>query len=454
MTHEDFVMEMNEKYPHIKIMSKYKNKASKMNCFCTLCNNEITRRADYLLNENTNMNCPHKSGRSKSHEQYVKEVSIKNPDIEVIGEYIDSYTKIHVKSKKCIHDWHAYPERILQGTGCPYCAGRIIVNGVNDMVTVAPWMVEYLVNKEDAYKYRATSTSYTDFKCIYCGHIKNYQIQNVYYHGFCCPVCSCGISYPNRIGHSLLSFLPVDNYITEYSPEWIGNRRYDNYFEYKGNKYILEMDGGFHYTDNNLSGQSYKEIKEIDETKDILAIKHGIIVIRIDCSKANIIDISNNILNSELSNVFDLSNIDWNEVDKKATSNLLKEICDYYENISIDTVEIAKKFNIGVSTVYTYIKKGVSLGFCTYNKEKVEQLRREKISKYASNKYTEPVDVYLNNQKIYTFENIFICEKQLNLIYPNKNFKRRDIRRCCLGKGKKHRGLIFVYSNGIKEGIM
>lgn len=62
-------------------------------------------------------------GKSKTHEEYVKEVEIKNPNVEVIGIYINAKTKIDHRCKK--HDviWSAKPENILHGNGCHLCKG-------------------------------------------------------------------------------------------------------------------------------------------------------------------------------------------------------------------------------------------------------------------------------------------------------------------------------------------
>ena len=46
-------------------------------------------------------------------------------------------------------------------------------------------------------------------------------------------------------------------------------------------KYIIEMDGGFHYKDNNMNGITFKQSKEIDNQKDKLAADRGINVIRV-----------------------------------------------------------------------------------------------------------------------------------------------------------------------------
>jgi len=56
--------------------------------------------------------------KRKTHEQYVAEVAIKYPDIEVIGEYINSSTKTAHKHKTCGNVWYVRPNSILRGCGC------------------------------------------------------------------------------------------------------------------------------------------------------------------------------------------------------------------------------------------------------------------------------------------------------------------------------------------------
>lgn len=59
--------------------------------------------------------------QKKTHDEYVAELAIKNPNIEVIGNYngnhvkIDHYCKIHNKI------WGIAPANVLQGQGCSEC---------------------------------------------------------------------------------------------------------------------------------------------------------------------------------------------------------------------------------------------------------------------------------------------------------------------------------------------
>lgn len=60
--------------------------------------------------------------RKKTHEEYVNEVLIKNPSVDVVGTYINSNTKITHRCKICEHEWEAFPLNVLKGCGCPNCA--------------------------------------------------------------------------------------------------------------------------------------------------------------------------------------------------------------------------------------------------------------------------------------------------------------------------------------------
>lgn len=59
--------------------------------------------------------------RRKTHEEYVQEVAVMNPSVEVVGEYINSGTKLMHFCK--IHNvyWESIPTNILKGAGCNIC---------------------------------------------------------------------------------------------------------------------------------------------------------------------------------------------------------------------------------------------------------------------------------------------------------------------------------------------
>ena len=72
-----------------------------------------------------------------------------NPDIEVVGKYIDSSTKIAFNCKVCGCQWNATPNSILQNQGCPEC-GRRRINTAH--TKTHEQFVEDLARKNDTVK--------------------------------------------------------------------------------------------------------------------------------------------------------------------------------------------------------------------------------------------------------------------------------------------------------------
>lgn len=64
--------------------------------------------------------------KKKTHKDFVEELLIKNPNIKVLGEYINARTKIKVQCLIDDHIWYATPDNLLRGYGCTKCAGNAV----------------------------------------------------------------------------------------------------------------------------------------------------------------------------------------------------------------------------------------------------------------------------------------------------------------------------------------
>lgn len=78
--------------------------------------------------------------------------------------------------------------------------------------------------------------------------------------------------------------------------------------------------------------------------------------------------------------------IDINECDKKANGNIIKIVCDKwneYQNVSkvLNNIDFVKSR----VTIIKYLKKGTELGLCNYN-PKLELIKSIKANSYYSNK--------------------------------------------------------------------
>lgn len=118
-THEQYVNELLMINPNIEVIGLYTNTHSKILHRCKIDEYEWEARPHDLLR---GKGCPICAGtKKKTHEEYVKEVSILNSNIQVVGGYIGNKTPI---LHKCVIDgceWYASPTNILKGKGCPKC---------------------------------------------------------------------------------------------------------------------------------------------------------------------------------------------------------------------------------------------------------------------------------------------------------------------------------------------
>lgn len=312
--------------------------------------------------------------------------------------------------------------------GCSCCCRRTAVKGINDIATTDFWMIDYLADKEDAYKYVSQSNIWTIMRCPTCGFEKEMRISTLYANGFACNKCYDGFSYPNKFIINLLDQLNVD-YKNEYSPKWIGRKAYDIFIP--SFNLIIEMDGGFGHGNRDTNYMTKEESKNLDEWKDEQAKKHGLEVVRIDCDYGDILTrfefIKHNILKSKLSNIFDFQYISWLECNEYASKNIIKEVCLYYELNKDDIFmnDIYKKFKISNNALVRYLKIGTKVGWCEYD---------------VNHRYKKVFVKELNE----TFDTIANCEKELSERYC-KRFSRGNIHMVCTGKRKSHHGFHFEF---------
>lgn len=127
-THEEYVEELKIKNPNIEVVEQYINAKTKIMHHClihdvyweiqpsnVLCGNGCPRcKAERLHNKH-----------ARTHEQYIEELAMANPNIIVLEQYIDTHTPILHKCLIDGYEWKAMPYNILYHTGCPKCSGKM-----------------------------------------------------------------------------------------------------------------------------------------------------------------------------------------------------------------------------------------------------------------------------------------------------------------------------------------
>ncbi|EGT3606928.1 hypothetical protein FKF97_11035 [Clostridium perfringens] len=355
------------------------------------------------------------------------------------------YYKYHCN--KCGNEDWIREGNLINYRGCPICANKKIVLGINTIWDTDRWMCDLGVSEEDAKRYSHSSHKKVNVECSDCGREKSIALSSIYnYKSIGCP-CGDGKSYPEKFIMNLLEQLSI-NFETEYSPKWIKPKRYDFYI--KDLNCIIESHGLQHYSEiTNFSSYGGKELRkeqENDKYKKEAALANGIkYYIQLDCRESNLEWIKNSILNSELVELFNLSNIDWFQCAEFANKNIVKEVCNYWNNKREDetTTDLMKIFNLDKSSIIEYLKKGAKLSWCDYNPKEEMSKRGSKYGKNSAKK----VEIFKDGLSLGVFESLSELERQ-----SEKNFGVKllvsQVSNVCNGRRKQYKGYTFRYING------
>lgn len=285
----------------------------------------------------------------------------------------------NVKCLICGYKFTIQEGNLNKGDGCSVCSHHKTLKGFNDLWTTSSEIAENLTNPEEGYLYSKFSNKKLDFTCNKCKtHVGMKIISNVANYGFSCPACGDGISYPNKLLYNLLMSLDI-NFDREIKFDWclypsFSNTSINSYGIYDfvlwDYKTIIEMDSGLGHGNNTYSNSivSSEELLYKDNQKTKLAIENGYNIIRIDCqyydmSKRS--SICKDSIIKHLSNILDLSKIDWEELDRKCQNSSLISTCTLY-NQGYKIVEIKDKLKLCESTIIDYLHKGNELKLVNY----------------------------------------------------------------------------------------
>ena len=441
-THEEFVNEIKEKYGNeYEILEKYTNAHKKI---------LVKHKCGYEWNVSPNKllqgrGCPVCGGtKKKTHEEFVQEIKDKYVgEYSILGKYFNNNTKILVKHNKCGYEWKITPSNLLQGKGCPVCSGKIAKLGINTIWDTDRWMIDLGVSEEDAKKYSKGSEEKITIVCPDCGKEKKMMIYKIYnYKSIGCS-CGDGKSYPEKFIFNLLEQLDVD-FETEYKPKWIDNKRYDFYV--KSNNCIVETHGEQHYKQTSRKGKRVRTLQEEqknDRYKKETALSNGIkYYIELDCRESNLEWIKNSILNSELNKLFNLSTIDWQQCAEFANKNIVKEVCNYWNNKKEDetTTNLSELFKVNKNTIINYLKRGNKLGWCDYDSKEETVRASSKSGKNNSKK----VEIFKNNQSLGIFPSCTELSRQSEELFGVR-LLISSISAVCKGERKQYKGFIFKY---------
>ena len=345
----------------------------------------------------------------------------------------------------------------MKKQGCSCCCHnpQVIVKGINDIGTSHPEFINYFVNLEDIYKFSYGSSKKALLKCPNCECEKYLCLSNltVNNRNFPCDNCCDNIPIPEKAMFNVLKQLKENNQLKNFKTQltrldykWIDKFKYDFYlYDYN---IIIETHGLQHYEENSNWKMSLEEVKENDNLKKKLAFDNGIKekdYIVIDCRRSELEFIKQNILNSQLNILFDLSKIDWESLWIAVQKSIMLEACEIKKNNpQYFILDVADILNIGYQTTRSYILRGSKIGLCTYNsKEEIKrswELNKDRTIKTQG----KPVEIFKNGISLGVFRYVGELINKSNKLF-GVSFSGGSISMVCNGKTKQYKGYTFKY---------
>ena len=319
--------------------------------------------------------------KRKVYSEYVAQVTKINPNFDIISQYLNNKCDVSYRCKKCGFTDHARADALYKYRPCRNCEGNgWITYGINDFYTLRSEIAKYMEDQELAHRIGLNSHNDVWFRCPDCGtRFKNKPV-NVVKCGLSCPSCSSGRSYPNKFMFHILKNIGI-NFINEFSDKWTDGYLYDFMFEVKNDKYLIEMDGAFHFQNNSKSGLPVEDTLLRDEYKDYLAKTNGYNIIRIDCNYMNLNEryqyVKNNILSSRLFQIIDFSTVDFDLCDALSQKSDFIRICEIYDSGVHDIDKIREIIGLSNTSIIAHLKHSEEISCSTYNHADAMRERNE-----------------------------------------------------------------------------
>lgn len=394
-----------------------------------------------------------KSGRfitKYTDEELIQMGRERNPNVEIIDISKDKNSIWTFRCHKCGGEYNKrrqYLTSSKSGFNCPICSGRLIVEGINDLLTQRPDLKPYIVDKNEAIKFGKSSKEKIQVKCPNCGFIKRISVDNLTKRGFICTMCGDGISMPNKFLRSFLIQFEssCDKLEFEYHNDWTNGKRYDAFFKYNNCQYVVEIDGEQHCRD--AWWITKEEQKSNDKIKDELAKDNNVKMIRIKAYESSFEYIKQNIINSELSELFDINTVDWDFCKQNATKSIIVEASKFFNsNKDYSTTDVMNKYKISRFSAIQYLKRGTELGLCDYSIDSSIKKRNKRLAR--ANKINNPKDFFVYKQDVLInhYYSISDCIKEMKVYYPNVIFGESSISKA-LHTNTTYHDLDFRYAN-------
>ena len=183
-TNEEYVLELSVKRPEYIAREEYVTASIKIIHKHLVCGHEWLITPNKIL---SGRGCPRCSNGRKTTEEYKQQI----PEAyEPLENYINNYTPILHRHIACGHEWLAYPNSILKGSGCPNCANIKRTKTIEQYKKQIPEAYELL----EPYINNYTPILHRHIACGYEWRVAPTSILQ----GYGCPVCATSGFNPEK----------------------------------------------------------------------------------------------------------------------------------------------------------------------------------------------------------------------------------------------------------------
>lgn len=316
-SHEQYVQELSVINPNIEVLEPYINYSTKIFHRCRI-DDYIWKVSPTSILKN---GCPKCSSVAKvTHEDYCKRLKIINPNIKPIEHYVNMKTNILHKCKIDGYEWNLKPLNAIKGRGCPVCSNKIIIEGYNDFQSTHPNIAKdwnWELNKIKPTEIASGSNKDVWWTCPICNHNYKAKISNRVYNDLQCPQCCI-------VHKKSIRELKVYYYIKKYFDDAISGYKNDNITEL--DIFIPSLNIGVEYDGERWHKDINRDIKKDNICKD-----NGIKLIRIrekgcpnyisECTKIIMSSYKQNEIENSISYVLKILGVKNAEVNFKKDHN-------------------------------------------------------------------------------------------------------------------------------------
>lgn len=158
----------------------------------------------------------HAQSRRRTHEQFIEQLRNRNPEIEVLGDYLGGRSPVLVRDKRCGHEFTQVPSALLRGQGCPKC--RYVRAAQSNSLSNDVFLerVESLGIQIRPLEKCTGANKPIKVKCLVCGYEWAPTPHNLF-SGHGCPRCAgCERKDPDGFREEIVRTHPSIEVIGEY----------------------------------------------------------------------------------------------------------------------------------------------------------------------------------------------------------------------------------------------